>query len=181
MNQLHSYPIETPTQVEAMRLIYNENLASLATRPLPYRNEEDQQQWWESNKHCLRAYLYEPLERPGVVVGFLVLRDRGGFVTPTIALCKDEWGKGFGKELVFDYVIKANGPMAGSQLQSNTAICHLNRKVGWQILGKRDEPECGPVDLLFHPGNNPDQPVSAEVFAAVLDYLNLKSCDLPTA
>ena len=155
-----------------MRHIYNENLDSLATKPLPYRNYDDQQQWWETNKHSLKGFLYETIDQPGEVVGFLVLRDRGGFYTPTIALRQEDWGKGYGKEIVYDYIQKANGPMAGTQLKSNAAICHLNQKAGWQILGER-EADNGLIELLFHPGAHPQGKTSPLIFEAVLDYLEL--------
>ena len=174
MTKLKAIPIVDSSQVEVMRHIYNENLDSLSTKQLPYRNYEDQQQWWETNKHVLTGFLYEAIDRPDVCVGFLVLRDRGEFCTPTIALRQQDWGKGYGKEIVYDYIEKANGPMAGSQLKSNAAICHLNQKTGWQILGEREE-EKGTVELLFHPGINPDRKISSAGFATVLDYLNIKN------
>jgi RimJ/RimL family protein N-acetyltransferase len=178
MNKLNSIAISDPSQVEVMRHIYNENLESLSTKTLPYRTYEAQQQWWDENKRNLRAFLYEPVERHGTMVGFLVLRDRGGFYTPTIALRKEEWGNGYGKEIVYDYIQKANGPMAGSQLKSNAAICHLNKKAGWQVLGERAE-ESGMIELLVHPGTDPQKEITPSVFAAILDYLDMKPTDIP--
>lgn len=174
MKKLNSLPVVDASLVEVMRLIYNENLNDLATKPLPYRSYEEQQEWWENNKHELRGYIYEPIDQPGVHVGFLVLRDRGGFFTPTIALRREDWGKGYGKEMVYDYIAKANGPLAGSQLQSNTAICHLNKKVGWQILGTKEESN-GTVDLLFHPGIEPNHEIDPTVYKSILEYLEIDS------
>jgi len=160
-----------------MREIYNENLDYLATKPLPYREYEDQQKWWDTNKHCLKAFLYEPINRPEVTVGFLVLRNRDGFQTPIIALRQEEWGSGYGMQLVYDYINKADGPMAGSQLQSNKAICHINKKVGWQVIEERLEGG-DVVELLFHPGKNPDNKVGVDVSNAICSYLEIKSRDL---
>ena len=172
MNKLNSVRILDSWQVEVMRQIYNENLDSLATKPLPYRTCAAQQQWWDENKHSLRAFLYEPTDRPSTFVGFLLLRDRGGFCTPIIALRKEEWGKGYGKELINDYLQKSDGPMAGSQLVSNAMICHLNKKAGWRVLGEREE-QNGMVQLLFHPGLNQTGSISPSVLASILKYLEL--------
>lgn len=177
MKRLQSVPIVDACHVEVMRLIYNDNLDSLATKPLPYRTYEEQQQWWEANKHSLRAFLYETTAKPGLFIGFLVLRNRGGFETPTIALRKEDWGQGYGKEMVFDYLEKANGPLAGSQLRSNFAICHLNKKAGWRILGEREESN-GMVELLFHPGVKHTQEVDPAIFASILDYLEMGPNDI---
>ncbi|MDR0866429.1 MAG: hypothetical protein LBO74_16085 [Candidatus Symbiothrix sp.] len=173
MKQLRSFPVQESWQVELMRHIYNDNLDMLSTKPLPYRTYEAQQEWWNENKKELKTFLYEPIERPGKFVAFLVLRDRGGFYTPIVAIQKEEWGKKYGQEIINDYIEKANAPLAGSQLQSNKAICHINKKVGWQILGEIIQPG-GKVDLLYHPGINPNLQNDAQIFDAVLDYLELK-------
>lgn len=176
MNKLKSYPITEPFQVELMRHIYNDNLDMLSTKPLPYRTYEEQQAWWNENKHELKAFLYEPIAKPGKFVAFLVLRVRQGFCTPIIALQKEEWGSGYGKEIVNDYIVKADGPLAGTQLQSNKAICHINQKVGWQILGQADSP-AGTIDLLYHPGVNPDKLTTPEVMKYVHIYLGMNNSE----
>lgn len=172
MNRLRSIGISEPWQVELMRNIYNDNLDMLSTHPLPYQTYESQQQWWSDNREFLQAYLYEPIDRPGKFVAFLVLRDRGGFKTPIIAIQKEEWGNKYGQEIIADYIVKANSPLAGSQLQSNGAICHINKKVGWQIWGQKEEP-AGTVDLLYHPGLNTSLHNNKSIINGVLDYLNL--------
>jgi len=173
MKQLKSILITEPIQVEVMRNIYNDNLDTLATRPIPYRSYEEQQEWWNSNKHNLKAYLYELIDKPGKYVAFLVLTDRGLFDTPIIAIKKEDWGSGYGQEIVNDYIEKANRPLAGSQLQSNGAICHINKKVGWQIVGTCNQPN-GMVDLLYHQGINPKIENREEILKAILLYHELK-------
>lgn len=172
MNKLKSYTITECWQVELMRHIYNDNLDMLGTKPLPYRSYEEQQEWWGENKSYLRAFLYEPLSKPGKFVAFLVLRIRKGFCTPTIAIQKEEWGSGYGQEIVRDYIEKAKGPLAGTQLQSNLAICHINKKVGWEILGESVQIN-GKIDLLFHPGVNSDSPCTRETLENILIYLGM--------
>lgn len=172
MNKLHAIEVHEPWHVELMRHIYNDNLDMLSTRPLPYQTYESQQIWWLENRPSLKAYLYEPIDRPGKFVAFLVLRNRGGFHTPIIAIQKEEWGNKYGHEIINDYITKANGPLAGSQLQSNSAICHINKKVGWQILGQSQE-DVGIIDLLYHPGANQELQYQKEVIDNVLEYLGL--------
>lgn len=177
MKQLRSIMVQEPWQVELMRHIYNDNLDMLSTKPLPYRTYEAQQEWWNESKSYLKAYLYEPIDRPGKFVAFLVLRDRDGFFTPTIAIQKEEWGKKYGQEIIYDYIEKANAPLAGTQLQSNKAICHTNKKVGWIILGETEQ-EAGKIDLLYHPGINPAAKPTMDIFAAIMRYLDLERTDI---
>lgn len=172
MKKLNSYLVTEPWQVELMRCIYNDNLDMLSTKPLPYRSYEEQQLWWAENEKNMKAYLYEPVSKSGKFVAFLVLRVRDGFFTPTIAIQKEEWGSGFGQEIVRDYIEKANGPLAGTQLQSNAAICHINKKVGWIIVGEGSLPN-GKVDLLYHPGINPENECTHQVFMNILNYLEV--------
>lgn len=150
---LKSIPIITPEQVEAMRIIYNDNLDMLSTSPIPFRTYQEQQDWWNENKTHLKAFLYVLNDDITDTIAFSVLTNRGRFYTPIIAISKNHWGKGYGKEIIFDYIEKANSPLAGSQLQSNGAICHLNSKIGWQIVGESQQPG-GTIDLLYHPGIN---------------------------
>lgn len=172
MFKLNCIKISNAHHVELMRCIYNENIDSLSTHPLPYRTYEEQQIWWKSASAYSEAYLYEPITKPGKFVAFLLLRYRKGFCTPTIAIQREEWGSHYGQEIVKDYILKANGPLAGFQLQSNKAICHINKKVGWQILGeKEDGDKC--IDLLFHPGINKNKQCSEEVFEEILKYLGI--------
>lgn len=172
MNKLRCHSVKEPWQIELMRCIYNDNLDMLSTHPLPYKTYEEQQNWWQENKECLRAFLYEPIAKPGKFVAFLVLRIREGFCTPIIAIQKEEWGSGYGQEIVHDYIKKADGPIAGTQLQCNEAICHINQKVGWRILGESGEGD-KKIDLLFHPGANPANQCTEEVLVNILRYLKI--------
>jgi len=104
-------------------------------------------------------------------MAFLVLRDRGGFATPIIAIDKVEWGKGFGREMIQEYIALAGNPLAGSQLVSNLSICHLNRQLGWQIIGSRMVP-AGQIELLFYPGAHP-QKLDAKTLQGLAEYLEL--------
>ena len=174
MTNLICTPVSSSFQVERMREIYNSNLDALATHPVPYRSYEEQQQWWEKAKAYSQAYLYSPKNMPDEYVAFMVLRQREGFKTPILAIDKPYWHCGYGKEIIRDYIIKADGPLAGEQLQSNGAICHLNQKMGWQIVGKRQEGSDVSL-LLFHPGINSQKVCSSETFINILSYLGLNS------
>lgn len=173
MKKLISHQISESWQVEIMRNIYNDNLDMLSTSPIPYRSFEEQKTWWDLNKRKLKAYLYEDIARKNDFVAFSVLTNRGGFFTPIIAIKKEAWGKGFGSEIILDYLQKANGPLAGSQLKSNEAICHMNRKVGWEIV---DEVliENKMVQLLYHPGLNSETAQNEELKLKILEYLDEK-------
>lgn len=173
MRSLKSIQIETVDQVEIMRHIYNDNLDMLATTSIPFRSYEEQQDWWSENKNNLKAYLYEDTQKSGNIIAFSVLTNRGNFYTPIIAIKKNEWGKGYGKEIIADYIEKAEGPLAGTQLQSNLAICHLNKKFGWQIIGHSKQPN-GMIDFLYHPGSNPDKKQDNSIYQEIVEYLKNK-------
>lgn len=141
-------PVETLSQVEQMRLIYNDNLEALSTRPLPYRTYEEQIKWWEGvDRQRVKAWLHYD-DKPYRLIGFSMLTSRGDYATPMFAIRKEEQGKGYGWSFIRHYIEKAAKPLAGEQLQSNTAICHMNAKLGWHILDSENG-----VDYLFHPGN----------------------------
>lgn len=174
MRKLNCIKVETPHHVELMRCIFNENLEMLSTHELLSAcTYEQQQTWWNIAKEYSDAYLYEPIDKPGKYVAFLLLRHRCGFCTPTVAIQKEEQGYHYGQEIIRDYIRKSNGPIAGFQLKRNSAICHINHKVGWQIIGESGENE-NKLDLLFHPGVNPDNACSEETFKNILEYLGLE-------
>ena len=178
MKKLKRIKVTTPHHVELMRVIYNENIDMLSTHKLLYRTYEEQQAWWlDASKHSV-AYLYQPYSKPGKYVAFLLLRKRDGFSTPTIAIQEEEWGSKYGQEIVQDYIKLANGPLAGSQLQINKKICHINEKFGWKIIGEQGEGELK-IDLLYHPGVNKHVQCSREIFSNILSYLkiSLDKCD----
>jgi len=173
MEKLISYRVVSSEHVEAMRIIYNDNLDMLATMPLPVRSYQDQQDWWKENHTKIRGYLYEAANKPGVPIAFLILTNRGRFHTPVFAIGKESWGKGFGIEIIKDYLRIAGTPLAGSQLQSNVAICHLNQKAGWQIVGSVDTPQ-GKIDLVFHPGMAANATDIESIREEIIHYLKLK-------
>jgi len=153
-------PIHNSTQVELMRQIYNENRQYMETKgPLPERTREAQLEWWDSLDHDkVKAWLhYDLFERLFLsdhnderkLIGFSMLQNRGSFSTPMFAIKKEYHGKGYGREFIKWYLDRASRPLAGSQLQSNKAICHLNKEFGWKILCSHSG-----VDHLYHPGPN---------------------------
>jgi len=173
MTLLKPIRITSSEHVEILRQIYNENLDMLGTIMLPHRSYEEQQNWWNENKYKLEGYLYECVGISNDSIAFLVLTNKGNFKTPIIAIKKKYWGKGYAKEIISDYIEKANSPLAGSQFQSNGAICHLNKKMGWQIIGQSNQPN-GIIDLLYHPGINLDKKDDIFIYNEIVNYLNEK-------
>lgn len=171
MSKLKSIRITTIYHVDEMRKIYNDNLDTLATMPLPYRSFDEQQKWWNDNSNILEGYLYKDSNSCNYFA-FSLLTNRGNFKTPIIAIKKDYWGNGYGKEIIIDYINKACSPLAGSQLKSNGAICHLNKKLGWEIVGEALQPT-GIIDLLYHPGIDKSKSTN-DVRSEIINYLEKK-------
>ncbi|MCK9310310.1 MAG: GNAT family N-acetyltransferase [Candidatus Cloacimonetes bacterium] len=168
--KLRTVKVDTLKKVEVMREIYNQNLDMLGTVALPYRSVEEQVQWWKENKQYLRAYLFEPLQQPGEYVGFITLTDRGSFATPILAVNKKAWGKGYGSEMIKAYLKLAHKPLAGSQLVSNDAIRHMNKKNGWIVVGYANSPN-GALELVYHPGVSAAFPGTPGIQAIITRYL----------
>jgi len=141
-----------PILVEALRVLYIEALAELATKPLVANTPEQQLAWWQGVNHMKSFFwlLFEP-ERPWDPVGFVKLtRHDAGYYTPMFALAKRVHGKGYGREVIQFYLDKAKGlPLWGAQLVSNAAICHLNQEAGWIVKHEQDG-----VQHLFHPNHD---------------------------
>ncbi len=171
--QLRTVRVDTNKKVEVMREIYNQNLEMLGTVALPYRTKDEQAAWWKESRHLMRAYLFEPLEKPGEFVGFITLTDRGEFVTPILAVNTKSWGKGYGSEMIRAYIKLAGKPLAGSQLVSNDAIRHMNSKNGWIIVGDAESPN-GAIELVYHPGMSKANPGTERTKLVVTEYLLAK-------
>lgn len=157
-------PVEMLSQVEQMRLIYNDNLEALSTRPLPYRTYEEQIKWWERlDRQRVKAWLHYD-EEPYRLIGFSMLTHRDGFSTPMFAIRKDEQGKGYGWSFIRHYLEHAEKPLAGVQLQSNKAICHMNKKLGWEISSSQSG-----IDYLLHT-NDARGDIDLEAWGNILEY-----------
>lgn len=168
--QLKRVRVRTLKHLDSMRIIYNENLEKLATIDLPYRNLKDQVDWWKTNKHQMRAYLFETIDEPGTTIGFVTLTDRGSFTTHTIALSGEYQGKGYGTEMMHEYMHLAGKPLAASQLASNTAIRSLHAKLGWVVVGRAEGPT-GEIELIYHPGTSRKHPGTDDIRSTVTAYL----------
>ena len=169
--------VRTFKEIEIIRIIYNDNLDMLGTAPLPYRSIEEQKRWWVDNSKSIRAYLYELISKPGEYVGFITLTDRGEFVTPILAVDKKYQGKGFGSEMVRAYFKLAGKPLAGAQLVCNDRIRHMNKKVGWIVVGSAKSIN-GEIELLYHPGESRINPGTVRIEEIVKEYLRTKYQDI---
>jgi GNAT superfamily N-acetyltransferase len=160
-------PVVNLAQVEVMRLIYNESLTDLSTRPLPYRTSEEQVDWWyNQNRNKVRAWLHydEGEDHYYRLLGFSMLTDRGRFSTPVFAIRKEEHGKGYARYFIEHYLDASPGPLGGAQLRANKAIVHLNKVYGWEISSSQDG-----VDYLLHP-NNESGVIELEAWEDILEY-----------
>ncbi len=144
-----------PALIEALRVLYIEALAELATHPIPANTPEQQQEWWRNlDLSEETVWLMSLPESPWDIVGFVKLRHREGFYSPMFALAKRVHGQGLGREMIQFYLdaVPKGIPLLGEQLVSNHAICHLNEKAGWQVLAEREG-----VQSVYHP-NQSDYP-----------------------
>lgn len=141
-------PDAHPYLIERLRTLYNSAIQFLATHPIELRSREAQAAWWNSTDHDkVTVHLYSPVDNPWEIAAFSMVTDRGSFVTPMFAIAKNYWGKGYGEEIILHYLALAGGkPLRGEQLISNGAICHLNEKLGWQVLMEKEG-----TQFLFHP------------------------------
>jgi hypothetical protein len=167
VTKLVAIPVTTPEQVDQMRLIYNECRPFLATKPLPERTYEEQQEWWASlpkTTSRVKAFLYESVDKPGETVAFSMLQWKlTGRTTPIFGIYSKARGLGFAREIIQHYLDEAEGPLYGEMLASHEAIVKMNWEVGWQKIEERDG-----VIYLYHP--NPQR--SYPDYAGMLEYWN---------
>jgi GNAT superfamily N-acetyltransferase len=158
-----------PHLIEQVRVLYNSTLFFLATHPISPQSKEGQQAWWKDLDHSrVVVHLYSPVESPWDIVAFSMVTDRGLYFTPMFAISNNYWGKGYGQEIIEHYLALAAGkPLRGEQLVSNGAICHLNARYGWNIVGERDG-----TQFLIHP-NNVDR--QQEVYDEMVRYWEVGS------
>lgn len=137
--------------IERVREIYNEALPLLATKPIPTRTYDEQQDWWQSVDHeKVRLYVY--MNEPGDIVGFALLTDRGNTVTPMVAIAAKHRDRGYGQEIMRHYLDAAKPkPMICQSLVENKAINMLNVLMGWQLAGRK-----GDVFTYYHPNGTED-------------------------
>jgi GNAT superfamily N-acetyltransferase len=145
--EMHVEPVTSLAQIEAVRIIYNDNLESLATKPLPRRLYHEQIKWWlELDKSKVRLWLH--YDTAGYrLIGFSMLTARGDCHTPIFAIRKEEQGLGYARHFIEHYLKAAGTPLRGEQLRSNEAIVYLNAEYGWEVLASYNG-----VDDLYHPG-----------------------------
>jgi GNAT superfamily N-acetyltransferase len=138
-------------EVEILRELYIGAIEQLSTRPLHRNTTEEQWAWWDGLDHSkVTVHFYSTVDEPWRIIAFSMVTDRGSFCTPMFAIAKVAWGRGYGQEIIEHYLeVASPKPLYGSQLVSNGAICHLNRKNGWMVLREVDG-----VQMLFHPNGD---------------------------
>lgn len=158
-----------PTLLDRVRVLYNDAIPFLETKPLHPLKRDEQLEWWRGLNHNeTRLWVYTLREGTDpTIVGFLKLTDRGSYVTPLFVLDKKYWGRGLGEEIIQHYLQQAKPkPLRGSQLVSNGAICHMNKKAGWMI----DHTTEAGVQHLYHPNGTNVRLTPEETAQAYLDY-----------
>ena len=176
--KLKFVPVLALSQVEIMREIYNSCLDGLSTKEkLKPKTFEEQEIWWNNLDHfrttCWLAYSKDPYQ----IVGFVMLTNRDYFFTPVFGILPEQQGKGYAREFIRFYIgLSLDKPLAGSQLQSNKAICKLNYEAGWQIIACKNG-----VDLLFRHNQgewNPNFVDNARLILSVMKYHDIEEGDL---
>jgi len=149
-------PPRAESLIEKVRLIYNENLPLLATKPLTPVTKEQQRKWWAGVDHDkVKLYVYMDPDDvwSDIVVGFSLLTDRGSYVTPMMAVTEKYHDRGYGQEIMLHYLQTAHPkPLRAQSLMLNLGICMLNSLMGWKVIGSQD----GVYDLWHENGSGHD-------------------------
>lgn len=151
-----------PALIERMRVLFNANIDSLATKPLSLQTSRSQYDWWRSLDHTkVTFHIYSPKEWPWEIVAFSMVTDRGDYCSPMFAISNLWWGRGYGEQIIQHYLLVADEkPLQGEQLASNGAICHLNEKLGWLVVREENG-----VQYLRHPNNR-----QQEIYDEIIRY-----------
>ncbi len=114
-------------QIERVRLIRNVTRAGYSHHNAEI-SEAEQIVWWEREKP--QAWLYA--DEASEIVGFGLLRqdDQGHWVT-VVGVLPEHGGRGYGKEITHDIVMRSPGPCWATARRDNPAAVALHVRADW--------------------------------------------------
>jgi len=132
------WEVREPAQVEAMRQIRNE-CRQYMTHSQREITPEQQEAWWRGLDHDnTLAYLFTEPEKDEDYVGYGLVRRIDGKMNVSYGLRSSARGRGLGTEMVQFILDACQGDAWGDLLESNTAIWHIDQKLGFVELSRTD-------------------------------------------
>jgi glycosyltransferase involved in cell wall biosynthesis len=75
---------------------------------------------------------------PSDYLGYTYLKRRDGFSWPSYGVAESHRGKGWSKHIVRHAMDACQGPAKGDAFETNKAILHVDREVGWRETGREN-------------------------------------------
>lgn len=134
--RLHATPVMSAGQLNCMRVIRNAGSASYSGDDVQI-SEAEQANWWRENQGNVYAWLYS---ENGTVVGYGMIFKREHW-SPSVGVVTEYQGRGFGKWIVSDLVLKAwkmDFELYAQAKHSNPAGVKTHDLQLWDRLGQDD-------------------------------------------
>lgn len=135
--RLQAIPVRSAGEVNCMRVIRNSGSGGYSGSDVQI-SEDEQEDWWLANQGSIHAWLYASY---GEVVGFGMILRRGLQWSPSAGVVPQFQGRGFGKWIVSDLVMKAwklDIELFAQAKLSNPAAVATHDPQLWDKLGEDD-------------------------------------------
>ena len=98
----------------------------------------EQERWWEATAGRRLAWLYRPDDSRSYVGFGLLLRQDDGLWTTTVAVLPEHAGKGYGRAITHDIVMRCPGQCRATARRDNPAAVKLHVADDWDIVDGPD-------------------------------------------
>jgi len=137
-----------PKLLDDVRLIYNESLTTLATKPLTALSKKQQYDWWNNLDHSKERLWVYTLAEGSPVVAFMKLTDRGSHFTPIMAIGEKYRKLNVVHEIVAHYLaVTTPKPVIAQVLRTNLAMQFVMNWAGFEFSGT---PEQDVYEFVYH-------------------------------
>lgn len=134
---LHAFPIVDDLDVERLRFVRNATAWGYSNYN-DVISEAEQRRWWAENHSKVLGWLYRDDYASLVGFGLLRLGDDGYWRTVVGVLPSFE-GRGYGKAITHDIVVRAPGPCRATARKDNPAAVKLHVPEDWLTVDGPDE------------------------------------------
>lgn len=138
--QLQSLEVQSPHQVEMLRMIRNAGRGGYSHDHHEISRDE-QRKWWGDMQHRIQAWLYATID--GQVVGFGLIRQTDdGRWSPSAGVLHEHQGHGYGGKIVDDLVDRARArgiQLHAQALLDQPAAVATHHQDRWERLGSDEQ------------------------------------------
>lgn len=134
---LTAHFIASELDVERLRYVRNRTAHGYSTHTEQI-SEAQQRAWWVENRDRVMGWLYRDEWRTLVGFGLLRQADDGYWLT-VVGVLPEHGGRGYGKWITHDIVMRAPGKVRATARKDNPAAVKLHVPEDWRIVDGPDE------------------------------------------